>query len=137
VWRRLSDVTAWPTWLPTVRRVQPLDATTLSLGSRFRVVQPKLRPVVWQVVELQAGQRFAWAAASPGLSMLANHTVEPAGGGAQLDLEFRFEGMLGALVGALAGGITRRYLAVEAASLKAHAEADARGGVSASGAPAS
>lgn len=127
VWRRLADVTGWPAWLPTVDRVEPLGATTLCVGAKFRVVQPRLRPMVWQVVELHPDGRFAWAAASPGLSLWANHTVAAAGdGGARVDLEFRFAGPLGAIVGWLAGSLTRRYLALEAASLKACAEADAR-----------
>lgn len=52
IWPVLSDVVAWPDWLPTVTSVQPLQGRSLELGSRYTVTQPKLRPATWVVTEL-------------------------------------------------------------------------------------
>lgn len=127
VWRYLADVLAWPDWLPTVSRVEPLSSPELSIGSRYRVVQPRLRPTIWQVTTVEPGRNFAWEASSPGLAMRADHTVRSSrDGGSEVGLEFRFSGLLAPLVALLAGGITRRYLTIEADTLKERAETETR-----------
>jgi hypothetical protein len=124
VWGLLSAVDAWPALLPTVTSVEALDGTALQTGRRYRVGQPKLRPAVWTVTALEPGRRFTWVARSPGMTMVADHLVEPIGtDAARLHLSFAFEGWLGTVLGRLFGRLTREYLAVEAASLKQKAEA--------------
>lgn len=128
VWRRIAAVLSWPEWLPTVSSVAPIDGKELAVGSSFKVVQPKLKPAVWTVSILNPGRNFVWESSSPGLRMWANHSVELLqNGDSRVRLEFRFSGLLAPLVTILAGGMTRRYLATEAESLKQRAEADARG----------
>lgn len=123
VWRVLSDVAAWPEWLPTVTSVQPLDGKSLSLGSRFLVCQPKLRPATWVVTELEQPRRFVWRARSPGLQMIAEHTVvEGPTAMSNVVLRFSFSGPLGGLVGWLFGSVTESYVEREAASLKLKVE---------------
>jgi uncharacterized membrane protein len=124
VWRALSGVVAWPEWLPTVSSVQPLDGEPLKIGSRYTVRQPKLRPATWVVTELEPPHRFVWQARSPGLLMIAVHTVEEAPArGSHVALRFSFAGALGAPIGWLFRSITQRYLAQELASLKLMVEA--------------
>ena len=123
VWRILSDVAAWPTWLSTVNAVQALDTNTLKLGSRFVVRQPKLKPATWVVTELDEATRFVWVARSPGLVMTAEHTVSREGPAAcKVVLRFSFAGLLGGLIGRAFRATTESYLAQEAASLKLRAE---------------
>lgn len=125
VWRRLSDVAAWPQWLPTVTSVEPLDGAALVPGARFAVRQPRLRPAVWEVTQVGSG-RFEWVSRSPGLRMVAQHTVlAQAAGGVRVELRFSFAGLLGGLAGRLFGSVTRRYVATEAAALKRACEAAA------------
>ena len=124
VWRLLSAVASWPELLPTVTSVEALDGAPLERGRRYRVEQPKLRPAVWTVTVLEPGRRFAWHARSPGMTMVADHVVDPIGADAvRLRLSFAFEGWLGALLGRLFGRLTCEYLAREAAALKQKAEA--------------
>jgi uncharacterized membrane protein len=119
VWRVLAAVSAWPEWLPTVSSVQPLDGHELKLGSRFAIRQPKLQPATWVVTELDPPRRFVWQARSPGLVMLAEHTVEERSPGtAHVTLRFSFDGLLGAPLAMLFRSITERYLSLEADSLK-------------------
>jgi uncharacterized membrane protein len=123
VWNVLSDVANWPDWLPTVAKVTPLDGTSMAPGSRFVVFQPGLKPATWNVTRLEAPRRFVWEARSPGLQMVAEHTVTPLGpGSSAVQLRFSFGGLLGGLVGRLFGPVTERYLAQEAAALKKTAE---------------
>lgn len=123
VWNALANVTVWPEWLPTVLEVQPLAGQVLSVGAKFKIIQPKLRPTVWEVTELHPGENFAWQASSPGLMLWANHTVvELPDRRSEVLLEFRFSGILAPLIALLAGSVTNRYLAIEVASIKRRAE---------------
>lgn len=123
VWNALANVTVWPEWLPTVLEVQPLAGQVLSVGAKFKIIQPKLRPTVWEVTELHPGENFAWQASSPGLILWANHTVvELPDRRSEVLLEFRFSGILAPLIALLAGSVTKRYLAIEVASIKRRAE---------------
>ncbi|MGA9335444.1 MAG: SRPBCC family protein [Rudaea sp.] len=125
VWEPLSNVLGWPQWLPTVTAITPLGVSKLEIGARFRVLQAKLRPAIWEVVSVREGESFVWQAGSPGLAMRASHVIEPSGleNCCKLTLEFTFSGPLSPLAGLLAGRLTRRYIATEAASLRAIAEA--------------
>jgi uncharacterized membrane protein len=123
VWRVLSVVVNWPEWLSTVNGVEPLDGAPLKVGSRYIVDQPKLRPVTWVVTELEPPRRFVWQAQSPGLLMVADHTIEEGSAGkSRVTLRFSFNGLLGAPVGWLFRSVTQQYLAQEVASLKLKVE---------------
>lgn len=124
VWRVLSDVSKWPDWLPTVSKVEPLDDQDLRIGSRFVVHQPRLRPNTWIVTELAEGGRFVWVAHTPGLCMIAEHTVSlHASANSKVILRFSFHSLLGGIVGRMFRSVTERYLAQEAASLKRRVDA--------------
>jgi uncharacterized membrane protein len=123
VWSVLADVVAWPQWLPTVTSVEALDAPALAVGSRFRVVQPRLRPTVWTVVEVVPQGLFSWESLSPGVRALARHVLTSASGGStRVSLEITFSGLLAGLVGLTAGRLTREYIEREAVTLKERVE---------------
>jgi uncharacterized membrane protein len=127
VWRILSDVLAWPEWLSTVTNVSLLEGEALQPGSKFKVAQPKLHPVVWQVTTLKQGQCFTWESTNPGTRLWANHIVRAISPEeSEVELQFRFSGPFGIPLGWVAGPITRKYIASEAASLKCRAESCAR-----------
>jgi uncharacterized membrane protein len=123
VWAVLSAVEAWSQWMPTVSSVEPLRETTLQVGRRYRVSQPKLRPTVWIVSAVEAGRRFEWRAISPGMVLVADHVIESAGPDAsRVRLRFEFNGFVGVLLGAVFGALTRNYLGQEALALKCRVE---------------
>ena len=123
VWAELSAVEAWPQWMPTVTRVEPLREATLQVGRRYRVTQPKLRPEVWTVSAVEPDRRFEWRAKSPGMELVADHVIESKGpDAARVRLRFEFNGLVGALLGAVFGALTRDYLRQEAQALKRRAE---------------
>ncbi|WP_081491599.1 SRPBCC family protein [Rhodanobacter thiooxydans] len=91
VWTLLSDVLSWPQRLPTVTSVAPLGNTTLAVGTRFHVIQPKVRPATWEVTCIEPGHSFTWRSRSSGLTMVANHVVDPTGRSrCRLWLDFAF-----------------------------------------------
>jgi uncharacterized membrane protein len=123
VWRVLADVAAWPEWLPTVTKVEALDGKELRAGARFIVHQPKLRPATWTVSRVSEFEGFVWEARSPGLEMVAEHTIaRRLPSGSSIALRFSFGGFLGGLIGRVYGSVTLSYLEQEASALKRKVE---------------
>ncbi|GGB88389.1 cyclase [Knoellia flava TL1] len=123
VWEVMSDVERWPEWTETVTSVTRLDADSLGLGSRVRVEQPKLPPTEYVVTELDPGAGFTWVATGPGVRTTARHRISATGYGSRVRLSVEQAGPVGALMGRLFfTRLTDRYLATEAAGLKARCE---------------
>lgn len=123
VWRVLATVTDWPTWLPTVSSVEALDGRPLALGARYKIIQPKLRPAIWTVTNLEPPRRFAWQSRSQGVLVVADHMIEDLSPGkSNVLLRISFSGLLTAPVGWFARSVMESYLAQEAAALKLKAE---------------
>lgn len=123
IWAVLMDVERWPEWTPTVTSVQRLESGPIALGSRTRILQPRLRPAIWQVTELdQARGSFTWVAQSPGVQVTARHLVQAAGNGGRATLSTEFSGMLGPLMACFLRKLNERYVTTEAQSLKKRCE---------------
>lgn len=138
VWPVMAEVVRWPAWLPTVAEVTPLGAVPLAVGGRYRVVQPKLPPAIWTVVNVDAVRFFSWESHSPGVRVLAEHVVEPVGATAsRVTLRITFSGPLRWLAVLVGGRITREYMAREAVALKRRVESRIRVAGAAAGAAAS
>jgi uncharacterized protein YndB with AHSA1/START domain len=119
VWAVLTDVDRWPQWTPTVTSVERLDIGPLALGSRTRILQPKLRPAVWQVTELDADAGiFVWIARSPGVRIIAHHALTATAEGSRATFSIDFAGLLGPLMARLFRKLNEQYVTTEANSLK-------------------
>ncbi|MFZ0140676.1 MAG: SRPBCC family protein [Aeromicrobium sp.] len=124
VWDVMTDVETWPEWTDTVTSVTRLDEGPLKLDSKASIVQPKLPPTEYVVTEFSPGRSFTWVATSPGVRVTAWHGVEArSDGGTRVRLGVEQAGPLGKVIGRLFfKGLTERYLATEAAGLKARSE---------------
>lgn len=123
VWAVLTDVARWPEWADSVTSVSRLDDGPLAVGARARVEQPKLPPTEYVVTELEPGRSFTWVATGPGVRTTAKHSVDADGSYARVRLSVEQSGPLGVVMGRLFfKGLTDRYLAAEAAGLKARCE---------------
>lgn len=122
-WTALADVTSLPRWTKSVTAVQPLDGTELSVGNRYRIRQPGMGALVWRVSELHDGESYVWESRSPGVRTVGFHrlSAEP-DGGTRITIGVTHSGWLAGIVAALTGKRTQRYLALEAAGLKAASE---------------
>ena len=125
VWSVLADIERWPEWTASMTTVQPLDPGGLGAGARVRIKRPRLPPLVWRVTALEPGRSFDWVASSPGATTVARHRIEPRDGGSVVTLSRAQTGPLGAVVGRLLAGLSRRYVELEAQGLQRRAEARA------------
>jgi hypothetical protein len=128
VWSVYSDVERWPTWTASVTSIEPLDGRGIELGRRFRIKQPRLPVLVWEVTDVRPGHSWQWTAKSAGMTTVAWHEVLPNGeGAAVVTLGVDQRGPLGVVVGLVMGPLTRRYLTLEAEGIKRASEEEPRG----------
>ena len=123
VWEVLTDVERWSEWTETVTSVKRLDEGPLRSGSRATINQPKIPETEYLVTELAPERSFTWVATGPGVTTTARHVIEPLpDGGSRVTLAVEQSGWLGSVMGRFYRGLTDRYLANEAAGLKARCE---------------
>jgi uncharacterized membrane protein len=121
-WVIMRDVERWPEWTASIRSVTLLDGQ-LRVGARARIEQPRIPTTVWTVTSLTEGHEFTWQASGPGILTTGRHGVEATGpASCRATLSITQSGWLGSLVGLAYRSLTERYLAMEAAGLKARAE---------------
>jgi uncharacterized membrane protein len=123
VWEVFTDVERWPEWTASVTRLVALDGPGVAVGKQFAIKQPRMPKLVWEVTEVTPGTAWTWVQRSPGGLTLARHEVI-----AESDQRTRVRqqidqrGPVGALVGLVMRGMTKRYLELEASGLKARSE---------------
>ena len=123
VWDVFSDVERWPEWTASVTRLVALDGPGIAVGKRFEIKQPRLPRLVWEVTEVLPGASWTWVQRSPGGTTLARHDViAEAAGRTLVRQQLDQRGPIGALVGRLTQGMTKRYLDLEAQGLKTRSE---------------
>lgn len=121
-WALTIDVEALPAVTPTVTAVERLDTGPLVVGSRARLFQPGLRPLVWTVEQLDGPHLFAWSTRLLGVRMVGVHELSPLGEDAcQLTLRLVLEGRGARLLGLLGRRSLSATLATEAAGFQAAA----------------
>ncbi len=124
VWAVLVDVQGWRKWTASVELVRRLDqAGEFGVRSQVWVKQPSLLGAVWRVTGFEPERSFVWESRSPGVLTVAGHRLEARDDGTLVTLELRQSGPLAPVAGLFFGRLTRRYLAMEAAGLKAYCEA--------------
>ena len=122
VWAVMRDVDRWHEWTPSIKGVKRLEGKVFAVGTRVRVRQPRLPPAVWEITSIHPDGGFTWESVGPGVHVTARHEIEATEAGTRVRLSIVNEGPLGAFIGRLIAGVTRRYMAMEAEGLKARSE---------------
>jgi uncharacterized membrane protein len=122
IWAVLCDVERWPEWTSTMTSVRRLDHGPFGVGSKAKIVQPKLRDAIWEVTELDANKSFTWISRNPGVYVTGRHCVDSVGECSRVSLSLEFTGLLAPIVARVYRDLNRRYLATEAQGLKRRCE---------------
>jgi uncharacterized membrane protein len=123
VWAVYTDVERWPEWTQSVRSATRLTDGPFAIDAKVRIDQPKLAPMTWTVTELVDGTSWTWVAKSFLLGVVGRHELRATGPATtRVDQSIDMRGPLSGIVGRLARSTTNRYLAMEAAGLKARVE---------------
>jgi uncharacterized protein YndB with AHSA1/START domain len=122
VWAVMQDTEAWPQWTASVTEVKRLDTGHFDVGSRVRIKQPKLPPVVWTVDAIDPGRFFTWVAGAAGFRTTAVHRIEPTTTGSRVTLSVDQHGLIGELFARVTADMTSRYLHLESEGLKQRCE---------------
>jgi hypothetical protein len=117
----LCDVERWHEWTASVTSIRRLDNGPFAVGSKARVIQPKLRPAVWEVTTLDS-RGFVWSMRAPGVQVAGEHWIEAKGAGSRVRLALHFSGLLGGFLGYLYRDLNQRYLGMEAEGLRRRCE---------------
>jgi uncharacterized protein YndB with AHSA1/START domain len=123
VWEVFTDVERWPSWTASVRALEALDGPAIAVGHRFRIKQPRMPVLVWEVTEVDAPHAWTWAVRRPGATTYASHEVSPSGPSSCVVTQVIDQrGPIGVVVALLMRGMTKRYLELEGNGLKAASE---------------
>lgn len=124
VWPVIRDVERWHEWTASIARITRLDEGPLRLWSRARVEQPKLPTNTFVVTAFEENRGFTWETTSAGLRGAGHHWIEPldAGRRSRVTLGVDFSGPLAWIVALFYGGLTQRYIEMEADGLKKRSE---------------
>ncbi len=123
VWRVMSDVERWHDWTASVTSVTRTSDGPFGLGSTADVKQPKLATAHFVVTAWDPPRGFDWVARNPAVTAVGRHWIEPTAAGVRVRLGVDFSGPLSGLIAWLYGGLTTRYVRMEAEGLKRRAEA--------------
>jgi uncharacterized membrane protein len=116
IWRLTTEVGDWPAFMPTVQRLERLDAGPLRVGSTARIKQPGQSAAVWTVTRLEPMRESTWETRRMGIRMTGRHLLEPAGSGTRNTLVLETGGPGSGVFSALFGGLMRSSIHQEAAA---------------------
>lgn len=89
---------------------RPLDGGGIEVGRWFRIEQPRLPVLVWQVTDLEPGRSWTWTATSAGAKTDARHQVMPDGDAAAVVTQrIAQRGPLGIVIGVLMRRLMRGW----------------------------
>jgi len=122
IWDVYADVERWSEWTASITSVVPLDGASIAIGRRFEIKQPRFPKLVWEVTAVEPGVSWTWRQKSFGGTTIASHVLEPAGDRTIVHQRIEQRGPIGATVGLMMRGITKRYLKMEGEGLRSCVE---------------
>jgi carbon monoxide dehydrogenase subunit G len=123
IWRLTTQIEDWPAFLPTVQRLERLDAGELRVGSAARIKQPGQLSAVWTVTRFEPTREFTWETSRLGLRLTGRHLLATAGAGTRMTLVLEITGRASGVASALLGGLMRSSLRQESAGFARRAAA--------------
>lgn len=118
VWEVMCDIERWPEWTASITSITRTSAGPLGVGSTATVKQPRLATAHFVVTNWQPGRGFDWMTKNAAVTAVGGHWIEPTALGSRVTLSVQFSGPLSGIIAWLYGGLTERYIRMEAEGLK-------------------
>ena len=122
VWDVTKNVEEWPVWAPNITSIEKVVPGPLTLGSEVLIKQPLQSKTKWEVISFNEGEGFSWKTSTPGLNMVATHTVSQMEGYTLNTLTLDASGYIISLFGFLLKPLFRKALSDENNGLKVYCE---------------
>jgi uncharacterized protein YndB with AHSA1/START domain len=122
VWRVLADLEHWKDWTPTILDISPLGEKDIRVGAQYRVMQPGLKPAVYEVTACIPNEGFTWIQKMPGGGVIASHTIRARNGLTEVELSFFSKGLVATATATLFSSKIRQFVVTEARGLKEKCE---------------
>ncbi len=122
VWDVTIDIPQWPTWNPTVDGVDVLTPRPMGVGWSARLKQPGNAPGTWTVTRFEGPNIYQWETNPLGMHVVALHRLEATSTGTHVTLSIDVSGLTAPLLGGIVARVSRKFLPMEAAALKAECE---------------
>lgn len=126
VWEVMTDIDHWHEWTQSVTSIKRLNNGPFAEGTLVLIKQPKFPSALWRITEIVPNKSFTWTSVGPGMHSVASHRIETVDRKTRVTLSMDYQGVLGGVFGRMTGGITERYMAMEAAGLKKRVEGSVR-----------
>lgn len=114
----LKDVEHWNNWTDSIIHISFKEGKIFEIGSRVKILQPKLSPAIWTITEIHNNKSFSWEQKSYGTKIIANHFIEKCNEGTIAKSQIIFQGFWAWLIYKLSFALTTRYLEMEIKGLK-------------------
>ncbi len=118
VFNVLIDVCKWNQWTPSITDISILNNDRLRIGTKIKVLQPKLAPAIWTVKEIEFNKLLTWEKASFGLRIISEHLILIGCNETTVVLRMTYQGPLAALAFMLFHSLTDSYMTMEINGLK-------------------
>ncbi len=122
VFNILVDVIHWHTWTRSIISAEIMDNEALKIGSKVRLYQPRKRPVIWELTDLQDGRGFTWETRTFGLKVTSSYWVASAVDSAKVDMSVAISGWLSPILFGLTWAVAENFMEMEIQGLKRHVE---------------
>jgi hypothetical protein len=118
----LTRLENWNQWTKSITSISLLNAEKIEVGTRIKVIQPKLSPATWTITEIKENSSLVWEKKSFGLKMTAQHSIINDNNNVLVKLSIIYEGLFARLAYKLTSSLTDRYITMEVNGLKAESE---------------
>ena len=118
----LTRLENWNQWTKSITSISLLNTEEIEVGTRIKVIQPKLSPATWTITEIKENSSLVWEKKSVGLKMTAKHSIINDSHNVLVELSVIYEGFFARLAYKLTSSLTDRYMTMELNGLKTESE---------------
>ncbi len=122
VYRIWTDIEKWSLWTKSIKQISYLKNNGFQVGGRAKVIQPKLSPTVWKIIEIKVHKSFTWETNILGVTIIGEHILDSSSKGTNAKSILTYNGFLANVLCAISRKLTIQYMTLEMEGLKNECE---------------